>query len=278
MRARRRGLATLAGGIALAAAPVRVMAAPKAELWPRWQAQDPASATRVDHGAWDGFLRRYVVESADGINRLRYGRVAPADKSALDAYVAMLATQRVSALARAEQRALWINLYNALTVKVVIEAYPISSIRDIRISPGLFAAGPWGKKLVRLEDEPLSLDDIEHRILRPIWNDPRTHYAVNCASTGCPNLQTRAYTAANMEQLLEAGARAYVNHPRGAEVSAGRLTASSIYVWFASDFGGSDAGVLAHLRRHADAPLATALAGVSRIAQDRYDWSLNDAA
>lgn len=275
MLGRRPLLALLAAGAT--AIPGRVMAAPKAERWPRWEAQDPASTTRVDHGAWDGFLARNLVEGADGINRLRYGRVTAADRAALDGYVAMLAAQRVTGLARAEQRAVWINLYNALTVKVVVEAYPVASIRDIRISPGLFASGPWGKKLVRVEDEPLSLDDIEHRILRPIWNDPRTHYAVNCASIGCPNLQKRAYTTANMEQLLDAGARAYVNHLRGAEVIDGKLTASSIYVWFKEDFGGNDAGVIAHLRRHARPELVQALAGIGRISSDRYDWSLNDA-
>lgn len=277
MPARRHFLASLTAGMAAGSWPGSVMAAPKAERWPRWEAHDPAGAIRVDHGAWDAFLQRQVVESADGINRLRYGRVSAADKAALDAYVAMLSTQRVTALPRAEQRALWINLYNALTVKVVLEAYPVASIRNIRISPGLFATGPWGRKLVRVEDEPLSLDDIEHRILRPIWNDPRTHYAVNCASIGCPNLQQRAYTAENMERLLEAGARAYVNHPRGAEMAGKRLVASSIYVWFKDDFGGDDAGVIAHLVRYARPELATALASVARIAEDRYDWSLNDA-
>jgi hypothetical protein len=275
MLARRRLVPLLAAGASVL--PVSVMAAPKSERWPRWEAQDSASTARIDHGAWDGLLARHLVEGADGINRFRYGRVAGADKAALDGYVAMLAAQGVTKLARAEQRALWTNLYNALTVKVVVEAYPVASIRDIRISPGLFASGPWGKKLVRVEDEMLSLDDIEHRILRPIWNDPRTHYAVNCASIGCPNLQKRAYTAANMEQLLDAGARSFVNHARGAEVVDGKLTASSIYVWFKSDFGGSDAGVIAHLRRHARPELAQALAGIGRIAGDRYDWTLNDA-
>ena len=275
MPARRRLLAALAA--ATCTLPERVMAAPRAERWPRWEAQDAASTARVDHGAWDGLLARHLVQGADRINRLRYGRVPPADRAALDAYVTMLATQRVSTLARAEQRALWINLYNALTVKVVLEAYPVASIRDIRISPGLFASGPWGKKLVRIEDEPLSLDDIEHRILRPVWRDPRIHYAVNCASLGCPNLPREAFTAANTERLLAEGARAYVNHPRGARVENGRLTVSSIYVWFREDFGGSDAGVIAHLRAYAAPPLAAALAGVTRIAGDTYDWSLNEA-
>ena len=178
---------------------------------------------------------------------------------------------------RPEQRAYWTNLYNALTVKVVLDHYPVASIMKIDISPGLFAKGPWKKKLLAIEGEKVSLDDIEHRILRPIWKDPRTHYAVNCASLGCPNLPMQAFTSANTEELLDAGARAYVNHARGARIDKGRLTVSSIYDWFESDFGGSEAGVIEHLRKYAEPALAKQLAGVKRIADDDYDWSLNDA-
>jgi Protein of unknown function, DUF547 len=87
----------------------------------------------------------------------------------------------------------------------------VASIRDIAISPGLFSVGPWGGKLIEVEGEPLSLDDIEHRILRPIWRDPRLHYAVNCAALGCPNLRSSAFTAANADILLETAASDYVN-------------------------------------------------------------------
>jgi Protein of unknown function, DUF547 len=87
----------------------------------------------------------------------------------------------------------------------------VASIRDIAISPGLFSVGPWGRKLIEVEGEPLSLDDIEHRILRPIWRDPRLHYAVNCAALGCPNLRSSAFTAANADILLETAASDYVN-------------------------------------------------------------------
>jgi hypothetical protein len=262
---------------AAAARPLTAMAAPKAERWPRWEAHDPASTLEADHAPWDRFLARHRVAGADGIARVGYGRVPAADKAALDAYVAALAATPVSRLARPAQYALWVNLYNALTVKVVLEAWPVTSIRDIRISPGLFAVGPWGRRLATVEGEALSLDDVEHRILRPGWRDPRTHYALNCASLGCPDLPPAAFTPANAEALLEAGARAYVNHPRGAELAGGRLTVSSIYVWFREDFGGDDAGVIAHLRRHAAPPLAAALAGATRIAADRYDWAINDA-
>jgi hypothetical protein len=253
-------------------------AAPKAELWPRWQAHDPGATATIDHAAWDRFLKTYVVESPDGIARVAYGRVASADRQALTGYIDALSAAPVSRLARPEQAAYWINLYNALTVRVVLDHYPVKSIRDIKISPGLFSSGPWGKKLARVEGEMLSLDDIEHRILRPIWRDARVHYAVNCASLGCPNLAREAYTARTLERLLDKGARAYVNHPRAARVEDGRLFVSSIYSWFREDFGGGDAGVIAHLTQHAAPTLAQRLGGVARIASHDYDWALNDAS
>jgi hypothetical protein len=268
---------TLAAAFALVLAGLSAAsAAPRAEPWPRWERHDPASRTTVDHAAWDAFLRRHVQRGADGIHRLPYGAIGAADRAALEAYLARLQATPVSALARAEQRALWINFYNAATVQVVLRHYPVASIRDIDLSPGLFARGPWGARLWTVEGEKLSLDDIEHRILRPLWRDPRTHYALNCASLGCPNLAARAYTAAALEAMLDEGARAFVNHPRGASVEDGRLAVSSLYDWFADDFGG-DRGVLAHLKAHAAPPLAAALAKIDAIDDDAYDWALNDA-
>ncbi len=252
--------------------------APAAELWPRWQAHDPESTARLDHSPWERLLRTYVRRGPEGVNRVRYARVRPADRKALDGYIQRLAATPVSALARAEQLAYWINLYNALTVQVVLDHYPVESIRDIAISPGLFAVGPWDKKLVEIEGEAVSLNDIEHRILRPIWRDPRIHYAVNCASIGCPDLQESAFTAANAEALLERAARTYVNHPRGARIEHGRLVISSLYAWYREDFGGTEAGVLAHLRRYARAELLSALESATGIDGYDYDWALNDAA
>ena len=173
---------------------------------------------------------------------MRYASVAPEDRKALKDYLRDLQSLPVSSYNRAEQRAYWINLYNAFTVDLVLSRFSVESIRDINISPGLFARGPWGAKLLTIEGEGLSLDDIEHRILRPIWKDNRVHYAVNCASLGCPNLQAAAYTSDNTEALLEKGAREYVNHPRGVAIKNGKLYVSSIYVWFQEDFGGSAEG------------------------------------
>ena len=122
-----------------------------------------------------------------------------------------MAAVRVSGLGRDEQCAYWINLYNALTLEVVLDHYPVDSIRDIDISPGLFSQGPWGKKLITVEGEQVSLNDIEHRILRPIWRDPRIHYAINCASLGCPNLQPRPFTGRTLDHALDLAAMRFVD-------------------------------------------------------------------
>lgn len=261
--------------LALWAAPAQ--ASPKAELWPRWTAHDAAATTAIDHRAWDAWLARYLVRDADGVNRVGYGTVSADDRAVLDRYVAALAAERIGGYARPEQMAYWINLYNALTVQVVLVRFPVASIMDIKISPGLFAAGPWGKKLVAVEGEMLSLDDIEHRILRPIWRDPRIHYVVNCASIGCPNLAPRAYTAARLEAMLDEAARDYVNHPRGAAIVEGKLVLSRIYDWYRDDFGTTDAAVIQHLAGYASGGLAAKLRSFKRISDYRYDWGLNVA-
>ncbi|MEW6682885.1 MAG: DUF547 domain-containing protein [Nitrospirota bacterium] len=250
--------------------------APQAERWPLWDTSQPESTTRVDHAAWDRFLGSYVVaDHPSGINRVRYADVTAADRKALKTYLAQLQAIKVRGLNRAEQKAYWINLYNALTVDVMLDHYPVASIMEVNISPGLLSRGPWGKKLVTVEGQELALDDIEHRILRPIWKDPRAHYAVNCASLGCPNLQPKAFTADNTDALLDQAARAYVNHPRGVTVKDGKVMVSSIYIWFQSDFGGDDAGLLTHLRRYADEGLRRQLDGATRISDHSYDWKLN---
>jgi Protein of unknown function, DUF547 len=251
-------------------------AAPKAELWARWQKHDPASRQKINHGDWDRFLKQYVVTTdPSGIYRVRYQAVTTEDRKILKGYLQAMQAVAVSNYSRAEQQAYWINVYNAATVDVILSRFPVASIRDINISPGLLARGPWGAKLFSIEGERLSLDDIEHRILRPIWKDSRLHYALNCASLGCPNLQAEAYTADNTEALLERGAREFINHPRGVAIQKGRLQVSSIYVWFQEDFGGDAEGLMEHWQQYANPRLAEALEKYSGGLAHDYDWRLN---
>lgn len=242
----------------------------------------PATARTVE--ALDALLARYVVPHEDGVTRVRYGtwKANAEDRAALTRWIDAAATQAPSRMPRNEAYAYWANLYNALTVKEILDHYPVKSIRDIgsRGVPfdpkGWF--GPWRTRLVTVEGRRLSLDNIEHDIMRPTLRDPRVHYAVNCASIGCPNLYPAAWRAATIDAELETAAAAFVNHPRGVTVREdGGLRVSSIYHWFAEDFGGAE-GAVEHFRRYAAAPLAARLGPSARIAEHAYDWALNDAA
>lgn len=248
--------------------------APSADLWPRWQAHDQASTASIDHSAWDRFLKTYLRRGEDGINRVAYSRVSATDRAALDAYIADLAAVRISGHARPEQMAYWINLYNAVTVRLILDNLPLDSIRDI--GGGLFGTSPWDRELVTVEGEALTLNDIEHRILRPIWRDPRIHYAVNCASIGCPDLRAGAYRASGLDQALDRAARAFVNHPRGLTVSGDAVLVSRIYDWYIDDFGGDEAGVLQHLQHYAEPDLRRQLEAAGGLTGTQYDWRLND--
>jgi hypothetical protein len=258
----------------IALAGVGMMAGPAnaSALADRFSASDAASTTSIDHGAWDDILGRYLTMGPQGVSLFDYAAVSAADRQGLKAYISALQAVRITAHNRDVQMAYWINLYNALTVNVILDNYPVESIRDI--SSGLFSSGPWGTEVATVEGANLSLDDIEHEILRPIWRDNRIHYVVNCASIGCPNLAGVAYTASNLAELLEHGARDYINNPRGVRVDNGRVIASKLYDWYADDFGSRDE-LFAHLRHYADPQLRTALDGQTRIYDYEYDWALN---
>lgn len=239
------------------------------------------SGLSVDHSAWDRLLETYVKPGADGLNRVDYAAFKSAGHAELKQYVQQLEAVDPRALNRSEQFAFLANLYNAKTIDIVLDNYPVRSIKDISLGGGLFAAftgGPWKAKVIKVNGADLSLDDIEHGILRPLFKDPRVHYSVNCASIGCPNLQTRAFTGARLDAQLDAAAKVYINHPRAVNVTQGKLVVSSIYEWFKADFGGSDQGVLAHLRKYAGPELKAKLETVKVISDSLYDWRLNDSS
>lgn len=252
------------------------IAAPSADLWPRWQADSQTNTQSVDHATWDLLLKKYLImDHPSGINRFRYADVTKEDQQELKKYLTKLQDIEVTSLNRNEQEAYWINLYNSLTVEIILDHYPVKSITDIDISPGFFSNGPWDAKLLTIEKEKVSLNDIEHRILRPIFKDNRLHYALNCASLGCPNMQPVAFTSANTEKLLEKGAKEYINSPRGAQIVKGKLKVSSIYKWFQADFEGSEQGVKDHLLQYAENDLANTIKSYNKGLRYDYDWDLN---
>jgi len=234
-------------------------------------------ALTLDHSAFDGLLARRTTLRA-GVVRVDYRgwKASSADRAALKAYIGRLSGSDPTRLTRVEQFAFWANLYNAITIETVLAAFPVRSIRDIR--PTALSIGPWKAKVATVVGVSLSLDDIENGILRAGWRDPRVHYAINCASFGCPNLPRLAWRGRGLSERLDAAARAYVNHPRGARFEGDKLMVSSIYRWFAGDFGGDDKGILAHLSAYAAPALKARLQKTDRIGGHEYDWTLNEGS
>lgn len=236
----------------------------------------PASGQSGDRdGPWDALLSRYLTVHPDAVNRFDYAalRANADDRARLDDYVAALEASTPSAMSDDEAFAYWANLYNAVTVRLIVNEAPDNSIREIR--PRLWSTGPWGVERVSVEGEALSLDNIEHDIMRPNFEAALVHYAVNCASIGCPDLQPAAWRAEGLQAGLEAAARAYINDPRGVTVTADGLVVSRIYHWFREDFGDSEAGVIDHLLRFADPALTAQIRANPQITGHDYDWSLN---
>ena len=160
-----------------------------------------------------------------------------------------------------EAKAFWINAYNAFTVKLILDHYPVQSIRDI-------AGGePWDKKWIQLGSKMYSLNNIEHDILRPMWKDARIHFAVNCAAKSCPPLGNTAFTASNTDRLLEKLTKAFVNNSASNTISSSSLVLSKIFDWYRTDFG--------DLAGFIDKYTTVGISSDVKITYQDYDWSLN---
>jgi hypothetical protein len=197
------------------------------------------------------------------------------DMARLDATLDLMAAESPEALSRVDRISLYINAYNLWTIRLVMDHWPgIASIKEA----GGFLASPWKRPLARLGGRTLSLDDIEHGILRRQYPDPRLHFVLNCASKSCPPLLSVPYRGEALEAMLEERTRACLGDPAGARVDGGRLRLIRIFDWYAEDFGGRD-GQWGFVRRYAGPALGAALDALTdrRPVYADYDWSLNDA-
>ncbi len=211
----------------------------------------------LSHQLWDDLLRSYV--SAEG--RVDYAGMR-SEKAKLDKYLAQLkAYPPQSDWTKEEQMAYWINAYNAFTVKLILDHYPVKSIRDIH------KGDPWNVKWIEIGKKIYSLNEIENEMLRARFRDARIHFAVNCAARSCPPLYNRAWEASTLSQTLDARARAFINNPRYNQISPSEAKVSKIFDWYAADFG----DLRAFLNRYTRTQLQ---AGAS-IDFLEYDWALN---
>ena len=218
------------------------------------------------NASYNAFLSKYV-STVNGINLVAYDRVTAADRAMLRSYIETLSAIDIEALPRDAEMATWFNLYNAKTIELILENYPTKSIRKI--------SNPWKKDRLVVNGKNMSLDDIEHGTVRKKYDEPRVHYAFNCASIGCPNVKRSAWEASTLEADLSQAARDFIASERGVSVQGSKITASSIFKWYKKDFGGNESGILAHLRQYATGSKKAALDAANDISRYQYDWDLN---
>jgi hypothetical protein len=190
----------------------------------------------------------------------------------LDSYLDELATLDPNQLSRDARYAFYVNVYNAWTIKLILSAYPdIESIRDL----GTLLKTPWEKPIVQLATGTFTLDDIEHKILRPQFEDPRIHYVVNCASISCPPLRSEPYTAEKLNDQLEDATRLFLNHPDNYRLEGSHFYVSRLFKWYGEDFNNDAIGFYLN---YANEDLKARLQAAGRtlsVKYLKYEWGLN---
>jgi hypothetical protein len=224
------------------------------------------SVDPVDHSLYAGLLKEHVQDGVVNYQGFKN------EEAKLDAYLRLLEHTNSSVLLRNEQLAFYLNAYNAWTIKLVLGGYPgIKSIKDL----GGLLSSPWKKEICRIDGRVISLDELEHKIIRPRFHDPRIHFAVNCASKSCPPLLSEPYSGSDLDRQLDAATRAFINDPRSNRLTGETLNASKIFDWYRADF---KPGVVDFFLKYAEAEFRAHLEANKaqlRIEYLDYNWALN---
>ncbi|MBA4367825.1 MAG: DUF547 domain-containing protein [Desulfobacterium sp.] len=230
-------------------------------------APEPArSMDRVDHSLFDSLLKKYAQGS--NVNYQGFKQ----DEARLDDYLKILEQADPNTLSKNEQFTFYINAYNAWTIKLILTGYPgVESIKDL----GGFFSSPWKKKIVRMNGKIITLDEIEHAILRPRFKDPRVHFAINCASRSCPPLRPEAYVGNLLDSQLNDATRRFLNDPKHNYLDGNDLYVSAIFKWFGEDF---NKDIIGFFIQYTQDELRNSLKSKKNsiaIHYLDYDWSLN---
>lgn len=216
------------------------------------------SSKAIDHKQWNDLLQKHV-SSKGNVDYKGFKK----EEKALQVYLDDLsANVPQKSWSRNAILAYWINAYNAYTVKLILDNYPVKSIKDIK--------DPWGKKFFTLGTKKYSLEEIEHEILRKM-NEPRIHFAINCASFSCPNLLNQAYSEAKLESQLEAGTKAFVNDKTKNAITPNSIEISKIFDWFSGDFK-TKGTVIDYLNQYSTVKISKN----AKVKYKDYNWNLND--
>lgn len=216
------------------------------------------SKSDLDHSEWNMLLKKYVAKNGDVDYK---GFKSEAEK--LNSYVSYLENQiPTKEWTVNKQLAYFINVYNANTIKLIIDNYPLKSIKDI--------SSPWIKERFKIGDKNFSLAGLENGVLREM-NEPRIHFAINCASTSCPKLLNEAYTEANVMDLMEKATKEFINNTTKNKISKDSAKISEIFKWYKSDFT-ENGSVIDYINMYSN----TKINANTSVDYIEYDWSLND--
>jgi len=229
---------------------------------------------QIDHSVWDGLLKKYVDDK--GMVNYKAWKANAGDEQALDQYLAHL-SQSNGKGTKEQQLAFWINAYNAVTVKGILREYPTTSIRNHTAK--LFGYNIWKNLKLIVGGKPVSLDEMEHQVLRKM-GEPRIHFAIVCASIGCPRLLNEAYVAERIDEQLTLNSRSFFADASKFRYDANRQTyhISPIIQWFGEDFGNSEPAQLKTIAPYISDSAASqaAASGRGTMSFVDYDWGLND--
>ncbi|APC97378.1 DUF547 domain-containing protein [Francisella frigiditurris] len=248
--------------------------AQKSEEWKYWDHWDKDSKQVINFDPWQQFLNKYLVNIGDQ-TYVKYDQVSQEDQENLEKAIDDYSNLNILSYNSNQQLAYWINMYNMLTVDLILKNKGITSIRQI--DPKWFGAstGVWDKPVIRIEGKDITLNDIEHRILRPIWQDPRIHATLNCASISCPNLSTQAFEGNIIDKQLYDAFSNFINSPKGVKVDGTGLLISKIFFWYHADFG-SNKSMADYIYNYSKDPkVKEYVQKTHKINYQNYNWSLN---
>lgn len=225
-----------------------------------------SNSTPINHNIWTDLLQKHVKSS--GVDY----RGFIDDSTSFNKYLGLLESSLPNEKnwSRDEQFAYWINAYNAFTVKLIIDHYPTKSIKDIKKGVP-FVNSVWDIKFIKIEDQKLDLNNIEHGILRKKYADPRLHFAINCASISCPALLNEAYVAEKLDMQLQEAGIAFLNDNLKNKIDSKNPKLSPIFSWFKSDFTKGQS-LIEFVNQFIDEPIAES----AKVSKTDYDWNLND--
>ena len=222
------------------------------------------------HPLWNKVLQTHTKKENNQV--LVNYKELKSNTSTLNEYLKtleVLTKEEFKTFSTKEKLSFWINAYNAYTLKIVIDHYPVNSIKEIK--SGWFSSGPWSKEFIPLFKDRISLDHIEHEVVRKQFNEPRIHFALNCASIGCPSLLQVAFTASKLEEQLEQSATHFLKNKDKNFVEGSTLHVSKIFKWYGDDFDSQFGSFVNYIIQTLNLPKKK-----YQTQYNNYDWKLNE--